>query len=75
MKTCLAILVALFAVAQGFAPTPQGRVTSTQLSETIFDRVIGMDLFKKERSFYGAREKKNVSLPKSSERSDLHWKG
>jgi hypothetical protein len=60
MKTCIAILVALVAVAQGFTPAPQqGARTSTELN-SLFDRVSGMDLFKKENSFYGAREKKNV---------------
>lgn len=61
MKTCLAILVALVACAQGFSPvSQQGARTSTELN-SLFDRVSGMDLFSREKSFYGAREGKNVS--------------
>mmetsp|Transcript_1417 Transcript_1417/g.3138 ORF Transcript_1417/g.3138 Transcript_1417/m.3138 type:complete len:164 (-) Transcript_1417:98-589(-) len=64
MKTCLAILVALVACAQGFSPvSQQGARASTELN-SLFDRVTGMDLFTREKSFYGAREQKNLKQGK-----------
>ena len=63
MKTTAVIAAGLVASAQGFTPVPQGRVSVTQLSESLFDRVFGMDLFNpvKDQNDYGARAKKNVS--------------
>jgi hypothetical protein len=62
MKTSTIIAFAIVAGAQGFVPTSQGRAAS-QLSETLFDKVIGMDLFApvKDQNNYGARANKNVS--------------
>lgn len=62
MKTSAIVALALVAGAQGFAPSSQSRA-STQLSESLFDRVFGMDLFEpvKDQNNYGARTKKNVS--------------
>lgn len=64
MKSSAIITLGLFASVQGFAPAPQGRV-GTEISESLFDRVFGMDLFapKMDQNDYGARTKKNVSLP------------
>ncbi len=59
-----AVVLALVLVAavQGFTPVSEGRV-GTQLQESLFDRVAGMDLFapKADQNTYGARNKKNVS--------------
>jgi hypothetical protein len=62
MKTSAIVALSLVATAQGFAPSSQGRV-GTQLSESLFDKVFGMDLFTpvKDQNDYGARTKKNVS--------------
>jgi hypothetical protein len=63
MKTFAIISLCLIAGVQGFAPASQGRA-GTQLSESIFDKVIKMDLFEpvKDQNNYGARSKKNVSF-------------
>ena len=63
MKTTAVIAAALVASAQGFTPSPQGRVTGTQLSESRFYKFVCMDLFNpvKDQNDYGARVKKNVS--------------
>lgn len=64
MKSVAAVSVlAVVASVQGFAPVSQGRV-GTQLQETLFDKVFGMDLFApvKDQNDYGARAKKNVRL-------------
>lgn len=63
MKTSALVAVGLVASAQAFAPAPQGRVAGTQLSESLFDKIFGMDLFTpvKDQNDYGARFKKNVS--------------
>jgi hypothetical protein len=63
MKTSVVIVAGLVASAHGFAPSTQGRVMGTQLSESLFDKVFGMDLFApvKDQNDYGARGKKNVS--------------
>jgi hypothetical protein len=62
MKTGAVITLGLVASVQGFAPASQGRA-GTQLQETLFDKILGMDLFApvKEQNDYGARGKKNVS--------------
>jgi hypothetical protein len=62
MKTSAIVSLTLVAGAQGFAPVSQGRAGS-QLSESLFDKVFGMDLFEpvKDQNNYGARTKKNVS--------------
>ena len=62
MKTSAIITLGLAASVQGFAPAPQGRV-GTEISESLFDRVFGLDLFepKKTQNDYGARNGKNVS--------------
>jgi len=64
MKATVAVAAGLLATAHGFAPVSQGRVTGTQLSESLFDKVFGMDLFApvKDQNDYGARGKKNVSF-------------
>jgi hypothetical protein len=71
MKTTAVIAAGLVASAQGFTPSPQGRVTGTQLSESLFDKVFGMDLFNpvKDQNDYGARVKKNVSRSTDDQRS------
>jgi hypothetical protein len=63
MKTSAIFTLAFAVGAQGFVPELQGRAGS-QLSQSIFDRVIGMDLFEpvKDQNNYGARSKKNVSV-------------
>jgi hypothetical protein len=62
MKTSAVIALCLVATTQGFAPVSQGRA-NTELSESFFDRIFGMDLFEpnKDQNTYGARNKKNVS--------------
>ena len=63
MKTSAAIALGLVASAQGFAPVSnQGRV-GTELSETLFDKIFGLDLFAPvaTQNDYGARNSKNVS--------------
>lgn len=67
MKTSAIVAVGLVASVQGFTPaTQQGRV-GTQLSESLFDKVFGLDLFApvSDQNNYGARDKKNVSCPLS----------
>lgn len=55
------VTLVLVATVQGFAPQSQGRV-GTQIQETLFDKVAGMDLFapKKDQNSYGARNSKNL---------------
>jgi hypothetical protein len=63
MKTVAVITLGLVASAQAFAPSStQGRA-NTQLSESLFDSIFGLDLFapKKDQNNYGARGKKDVS--------------
>jgi hypothetical protein len=63
MKSVAAIVVlAVLAPVQGFAPVSQGRV-ETQLRESLFDKVFGLDLFApvKDQNDYGARGRKQVS--------------
>ena len=62
MKTSAVIALGLVASAQRFAPASQGR-SGTELQESLFDKVFGMDLFEpvKTQNDYGARNKKNVS--------------
>mmetsp|Transcript_86086 Transcript_86086/g.248566 ORF Transcript_86086/g.248566 Transcript_86086/m.248566 type:complete len:157 (+) Transcript_86086:31-501(+) len=64
MKTSAIIAAGLVASAQGFAPATQGRVAGTQLSESLFDRIFGLDLFEpvKDQNNYGARAKKNLKI-------------
>eukprot|EP00539_Tryblionella_compressa_P015299 CAMPEP_0178842350 /NCGR_PEP_ID=MMETSP0746-20121128/15453_1 /TAXON_ID=913974 /ORGANISM="Nitzschia punctata, Strain CCMP561" /LENGTH=156 /DNA_ID=CAMNT_0020505665 /DNA_START=5 /DNA_END=475 /DNA_ORIENTATION=- len=63
MKTSAIVALTLVASAQGFAPASQGRAGS-QLSESLFDKVFGMDLFEpvKDQNNYGARAKKNLKV-------------
>ncbi|KAG7359147.1 hypothetical protein IV203_015736 [Nitzschia inconspicua] len=70
MKTSAIVALSLVAGAQGFAPVSQGRV-GTQLSESLFDKVFGMDLFApvKDQNNYGARAKKNLKLGEIKEGS------
>lgn len=65
MKTSAVIALGLVASVQGFAPTQQGRV-DTQLQESLFDKIFGMDLFEpvKTQNDYGARGKKNLKTGK-----------
>merc|ERR1712194_546379 len=57
------LALVLIAAVQGFAPLSQGR-SGTQLQDSLFDKVAGMDLFapKKDQNTYGARKKKNLKL-------------
>lgn len=68
MKSTAVLVAGLVASAQGFAPATQGRVTGTQLSESLFDKIFGMDLFApvKDQNEYGARSRKNVSRKMAS---------
>ncbi|KAL3907001.1 MAG: hypothetical protein SGILL_009050, partial [Bacillariaceae sp.] len=61
--TSAIVALTLVAGAQGFAPASQSRA-STQLSESLFDKVLGMDLFEpvKDQNNYGARGKKNLKV-------------
>lgn len=64
MKTTAIVAAGLVASVNGFvAPASRGTFTETQLSESLFDKVFGLDLFSpvKEQNDYGARNKKNVS--------------
>uniref|UniRef100_A0A7R9ZMY2 Uncharacterized protein n=1 Tax=Craspedostauros australis TaxID=1486917 RepID=A0A7R9ZMY2_9STRA len=65
MKTTAILTVGLVASAQAFAPMQSGRV-NTELSESLFDRIFGMDLFapNKEQNDYGARGSKNLKVGK-----------
>mmetsp|Transcript_27051 Transcript_27051/g.63483 ORF Transcript_27051/g.63483 Transcript_27051/m.63483 type:complete len:154 (+) Transcript_27051:19-480(+) len=56
-----ATLFAFLAVANAFAPAPASRV-QTQLSEKLFDRIMGMDLFAPvaDQNNYGSFKKKGV---------------
>ncbi|KAL3918898.1 MAG: hypothetical protein SGILL_004025 [Bacillariaceae sp.] len=63
MKTSAIVTLTLVAGAQGFAPASQSRA-GTQLSESLFDKVFGMDLFEpvKTQNDYGARAGKNLKV-------------
>ena len=65
MKTSAIVAVALVASVEGFAPVSEGRA-STQLSESLFDKIFGMDLFEpvKTQNDYGARNSKNLKQGK-----------
>ena len=65
MKTSVALTVGLVASASAFAPVSQERA-STQLSESLFDRIFGMDLFEpvKTQNDYGARKGKQLKQGK-----------
>ena len=67
MKTSLIVALGLVASASAFAPAPEGRA-STQMQETLADKIFGMDLIepKKTQNDYGARKGKNVSVPHGS---------
>lgn len=64
----ITLIVALFAVAEAFAPASQGRVTSSLAAQKetkpLFRRIFEMDLFAPvaDQNDYGARNKKNVSI-------------
>lgn len=60
MKT-VAFLIATLSLVSAFAPQSAGRC-NTALSESLFDKVFGMDLFDEKGNEYGARSKKNVSV-------------
>ena len=64
MKTTCVLALGLVASVQGFAPVNQPARANTELSETLFDKIFGMDLFEpvKDQNDYGARKKKNVSI-------------
>lgn len=59
----IATLFAILAVANAFAPAPNGRV-NTQLSETFWDKVSGMDLFapNANQNEYGQFKKKGLKV-------------
>ena len=66
MKTSAIIAVGFVASASAFAPVSQSRA-STELSESLFDKIFGLDLFEpvKTQNDYGARKGKNVSSSNS----------
>jgi hypothetical protein len=63
MKTTAVLALGLVASTQGFAPSSSQGRANTQLSESLFDSIFGLDLFapKKDQNDYGARGKKDVS--------------
>lgn len=67
MKTTAFVTIATLASASAFAPNSQGRSTTSLAAEkkSFFRTVFDMDLFapKADQNDYGARNKKNVSLP------------
>jgi len=65
-----AALFAFLGVASAFAPMPTGRV-NTQLSESFFDKVFGMDLFEpvKNQNEYGQYKNKGLKVGALSSRS------
>jgi hypothetical protein len=68
---CVAILIAVVASTQAFAPAPAGRA-STAVSESIFSRISNMDLFapQKTQNDYGARGgKASTNIGKLSAKS------
>jgi len=68
MKSSIAILFALLSSALAFAPQPSnGRMSVAQ--NALFDRIIGMDLFDKQKSMYGARAKKDLKVGKITDSS------
>mmetsp|Transcript_59607 Transcript_59607/g.172660 ORF Transcript_59607/g.172660 Transcript_59607/m.172660 type:complete len:154 (+) Transcript_59607:28-489(+) len=64
MKTA-ALFVTSLAAVSAFAPMPVGR-SSTQINESLFDKIFAMDLFTpvKDQNDYGARNKKNIKTAK-----------
>jgi len=66
----IATLLAFLAVANAFAPTPSSR-SSTQLSESFFDKVFNMDLFEpqKDQNNYGQYKKKGIKVGALSNKS------
>merc|ERR1719223_881665 len=68
MKTTALLTVGFVASASAFAPVSQQRVT-TQLSESLFDKIFGMDLFEpvKTQNDYGARTGKTLKQGKITE--------
>eukprot|EP00429_Kryptoperidinium_foliaceum_P013171 CAMPEP_0176031968 /NCGR_PEP_ID=MMETSP0120_2-20121206/15771_1 /TAXON_ID=160619 /ORGANISM="Kryptoperidinium foliaceum, Strain CCMP 1326" /LENGTH=153 /DNA_ID=CAMNT_0017365275 /DNA_START=92 /DNA_END=553 /DNA_ORIENTATION=- len=69
MKTA-ALFVTSLAAVSAFAPAPAGR-TSTQINESLFDKIFSMDLFEpvKDQNDYGARNKKKLATGKISDNS------
>mmetsp|Transcript_56497 Transcript_56497/g.158524 ORF Transcript_56497/g.158524 Transcript_56497/m.158524 type:complete len:153 (-) Transcript_56497:214-672(-) len=61
----LALFVSTLAAVSAFAPAPAGR-SSTQINESLFDKIFQMDLFTpvKDQNDYGARAKKNIKTGK-----------
>merc|ERR1712087_198491 len=64
MKTSAAIALSLVASAQGFAPVSNQVRVGTELSESLFDKIFGLDLFEpvKTQNDYGARNSKNLKV-------------
>ena len=64
MKTSVVLAFGFLATAQGFAPASQGGHVGTELQESLFDKVFGLDLFSpvKDQNDYGARNKKKLII-------------
>ncbi|OEU20622.1 hypothetical protein FRACYDRAFT_234255 [Fragilariopsis cylindrus CCMP1102] len=67
MMKVFATLLAFLAVANAFAPMPAGRA-NTQLAESLFDKIFGMDLYApvKDNNQYGTYKKKGLKAGKLS---------
>jgi hypothetical protein len=68
MKFSLVLAFTLMASALAFAPKPVSQRVTVQC-DALFDNIMGMDLFDRSKSMYGARDKKDLKVGKIGDAS------